>query len=130
MTPIEQLHGTYQTITGIEVRLPVWERAFMDYLAHGFTADDLRLVLGHLIRENKRMNGARFSLRLNTLLDYQYERFDAFLGEARAMERNRVKRSPAERVLAARTGGVTATATTATARPVAEVIRALREEAL
>lgn len=130
MSAIEQLHTTYQDVTHIEVRLAVWERAFQDYLDHGFTCDDMKLVLNHLMRENRRMNGARFSLRLNTLLDYQYERFDAFLGEARAMERNRVRRTPAERVLATRTGGVTATATAATARPVGDVIRALREAAL
>lgn len=128
MTTIEELHACYCQMTHLEIRLPVWERAFNDFLAHGFTCADLQLVLGHIQRENRRMNGARFSLRLNTLLDYQYERFDSLLSEAKAMQRNRVQRTPAEKVLASRTGGESVTVTANTARPIRDVLKTMGEK--
>lgn len=129
MTDIEQLHSCYIQMTGMEVRLTVWERAFSDFLAHGFTCDDLQTVLGHILRENRRMQGAQFSLRLNTLLDYQYERFDSLLSEATAIQRNRIQRTPRQAVLEA-TGRVE-TKTGNTAVPVANlaVVQALRKAA-
>ena len=121
MTPIEQLHACYQQVTGLEVRLMVWDRAFVDFLATGYTVEDLKLVLEHLMRENKRMNGARFSLRLNSLLDFEYMRFDSLLSEARAVQRNRVVRTPQEKALQAWRGLPTQTGTSDSAQAAGKV---------
>jgi hypothetical protein len=128
MTPIEAIHQTYEQITGLSIKLPVHERAIGDFLAHGFTQEEFALVLRHLVRENKRMNGAAYSLRIDRLIDYEYRRLDSLLSEAKALERNRPKQSPAENVLA-QFRGTTATRNTDTARPAAsmELIQALRK---
>ena len=123
MTPIESIHACYCSCSGLSVNLMVHSRAIVDFLAHGFTEDDLRCVLLHLKRENARMNGAAYSLRIDRLLDFEYRRFDSLLSEARAQQRNRVVRTPAERVLATRTGGVLPTRTGDTSRAAGEVAR-------
>jgi len=88
-TIIEQLHNCYVEQTGLQVNLRVHERAWMDFIEHGYTVDDLRLVLQHLKRENRRMECCQFSVRLDRLLDFEYRHFDSMLAEARAIERNR-----------------------------------------
>lgn len=121
---VESVHACYCSCSGLSVNLRVHERAIVDFLAHGFTEDDLRMVLLHLKRENGRMSGASYSLRIDRLLDFEYRRFDSLLSEARAQHRNRVVRTPAERVLATRTGGVMPTHTGDTSRAAGEVARA------
>jgi hypothetical protein len=129
MTEIESLHACYTQMTHVEIRIQVWERAFADFLEHGYTCDDLQLVLGHILRENRRMQGAKFSLRLNTLLDFEYMRFDSLLGEAKAIQRNRIMRSPKQAVLEATGRAETKTANTAQHVARLEVIQALRKAA-
>ena len=122
MTPIESLHIAYQNVTGLEVRLPVWERSFSDFLAHGFTESDLVLVLTYLKRENKRMNGAAYSLRLDKLLDFEYRHFDGLLSEAKSKDRNRIRTTPAKRVVA-QFRGCTETHSAPAARTVGEILK-------
>lgn len=100
MNAVESLHACYVSCTGLAVNLRVQERAFSHFLSVGYTEDDLRCVLCYLKRENKRMKGAAYSLRLSKLLDFEYRHFDDLLSEARAKERNRVVRTPAQRVVA------------------------------
>jgi hypothetical protein len=100
MSTIEQAHKCYCDLTGLVINLRVHERVISDFLEHGFTVEDLELVLRHLKRENARMSGAAYSLRIDKLLDFEYRRFDSLLSEARAHKRNRVVRTPADRVMA------------------------------
>jgi len=99
----------------------------MDFLSTGYTVDDLRLVLEHLKRQNRKMSGAQFSLRLNTLLDFEYMRFDSLLSEARAVKRNRVVVTPRDRILATRTGGVTETKTTMAAQTAGAILKGMAD---
>lgn len=96
---IESVHTCYCQMTGLQVNQRVHERAYADFLAAGYTVADLELVLGHIKRENRRMAGASFSLRLDRLLDFDYRHFDSILSEARALQRNRVVRTPRQEVL-------------------------------
>jgi hypothetical protein len=123
MTAIESCHQCYCQMTHMEIRLPIWERAFSDFLEHGFTVEDLQMVLGYLMRENRRMNGAKFSLRLNTLLDFEYRRFDSFLSEAKAIQRNKRVTKPADKALDEWRGLPTKTGTDNTARTAGDVLR-------
>ena len=125
--PVQECLKIYQEVTGLELKAVVWKRAVNHFLASGFTLDDLKLVLLHLVRENKRMNGAKFSLRLNSLLDYKYERFDSFLAEAKAVERNRVVRTEKDKVLQAWRGLPTDTQTGNTAQHVSDCLKKLKE---
>ena len=52
MTPIESIHAAYQDCTGLSVNIRVHERSISDYLEHGYTADDMQMVLNYLKREN------------------------------------------------------------------------------
>lgn len=126
MTELERCLSVYQSLTQLQVKPLIWESALTDFLAHGYTPDDLGLVVSHLLRENKRMKGAKFSLRLNTLLDWQYERFDSFLAEARAVQRNR-PRLDAKDVVLSQWRGVPPTRTGAEAVKVSEVLRKLKQ---
>lgn len=98
---ITDLHACYCRMTGLEVKQAIHERAWFDFIAKGFTGDDLRCVLEYLLAQNRTMKGeARFSLRLNRLLDFTYEHFDSILAEARAKEKNRrPKRTAASQAL-------------------------------
>ena len=58
---VESVHACYCSCSGLSVNLMVHSHAIVDFLAHGFTEDDLRCVLLHLKRENARMNGASYS---------------------------------------------------------------------
>lgn len=111
----------------MQVNPMIWEHAFSDFLSKGYTPEDLQLVLGHLLRENRRMNGAKYSLRLNTLLDWQYERFDSFLAEARAVKRNRVVRSGGDVALSEWRGVETKTAAERAAVPARDVLKKVLE---
>ena len=86
---LQAIHSVYCIESGMSPTYAVQERAYHDFLSKGFTVDDLRLVLRHLKRENQRMNGASYSLRVDRIFDFDYRRFDAFLSEARATNRNR-----------------------------------------
>lgn len=125
---IASLLLVWQQLTGQPLNMLAMQRMFYDYLAIGFTEDDLRCVLEHLNRENRKMKGrAAFAIRAHRVVgDLEY--FGSMLGEARAMQRNQVKRTPAERILATRTGGVTETKTGDTARPAKAVVKNVLEK--
>lgn len=128
MTPIESLHACYQQMTHLEIRLPAWERRFAAFLSAGYTVDDLQTVLGHLMRENRKMNGAHYSLRLDRLLDFEHAKFDGLLAEARAMQNSRPKRTHQERALQAWRGLPTQTGTSDTSKPIGTIaVEALRK---
>lgn len=120
---IDALHDAYTSITGLEVKKCIHIRAYADYLAHGFTLDDWRCVLLYLRLQNRRMNGAAYSLRLNSLLDFEYHKFDSFLAEARAVHRNRVVPSAREKVLNSWRGMPPETATANTAVQAKSVVK-------
>jgi hypothetical protein len=87
---LQSLHNCYCTLSGFEARYAIHERAYAEFIAAGFTEDDLRCVILFLKRENKSGNRT-YSLRLNKLLDFEFRHFDSLLGEARARDRNRIK---------------------------------------
>jgi hypothetical protein len=122
---IEKLHRAYTETTGLQCNLRVHERAFADFLAHGFTTDDLICVLKYLMRENQRMAGAKFTLRLDRLMDYEYRHFDSLLSEARAGQRNRVKPAPKAETLKSWRGLPTQTEHGAPCRRVGDILRNL-----
>lgn len=90
MTPIEDLQATWCRLTGQELNRKALERMFFDFLNAAFTADDLRCVVVNMQASNKRMTGAAFSFRVHRVIG-DLEWFASMLGEARAMERNRIK---------------------------------------
>lgn len=91
-------HSTYLRLTNGTARFSIWEREWHAFSQH-YSVDDLRCYLEYLIRENKRMNGAAYSLSLHRILDSEYKHFDATLSCARAAERNRRVVTPREQVL-------------------------------
>jgi hypothetical protein len=100
LTPIEVLHATWcreasPTKEPLPVNLRTWERAYADFLEHGYTAEDLTLVLRHMKYLN-RTRDQRFSLRQNLIFDFEYMRFDSLLQEAKATNRNK-RPAPSER---------------------------------
>jgi len=96
----QSVHAMFCQETKTEPTYRVHERSYYDFQAYRFTAEDLKLVIRHLQRENRAMNGARYSLRVDKLLDFEYRHFDSLLSEARAKERNRHKiKTAAEKTL-------------------------------
>lgn len=85
------IHAAFSEEIGAEPKFKVHERAYFDFIATGYTADDVRLVIRHIKSENKKMNGAEHSLRVDRLLDFDYRRFDSLLTQAKAIRRNRIK---------------------------------------
>lgn len=125
---IASLLLVWQQHTGQPLHPALMQRMFYDFLQSGLVEDDLRCVLEHLVKQNRKRSEAKYRCRIVAhKIVGDLELFASLLGEARACERNQVKRTPAERVLATRTGGVTATATGDTAKPVREVLRAMKE---
>lgn len=84
------IHSAFFEESGAEPNYRVHERAYHDFISTGYTVADLRLVMQHIKSENKKMNGAKHSLRLDRLLDFDYRRFDSLLTEAKAIRRNRI----------------------------------------
>jgi hypothetical protein len=127
MTSPESILAVFAELTGQTPRLMVHQPALLDFIAHGFTAEDMRVVLLHIQRQNRRMSGAKFSLRLDRLLDYEYRHFDGLLSEAQAQNRNRPKPpTPREQVLAQLRPQVTTDTGTGTAKSITDVMRTLR----
>lgn len=98
---LQSLHATYCSMTGRHVTYRIHESVFADFIKKGFTEHDLRIVLAHLLSENRRMRGARYSLALDKLLDWEYRHFDSLLSEAKAKYRNHRKPTPRDKALAA-----------------------------
>ena len=95
---LEALHASYCALTGTESKFKVWERRWFEFWQNGFTQSDLECVLKWLMRENRR-NDYKRSLSLLKLLDLEH--FDAYLSEARAIERNFKPKPAAVRTLEA-----------------------------
>jgi len=122
------IHDTFTDEIGAEPNYRVHERAYYDFLAAGYTADDLRLVMQYLKLENKRMNGAKHSLRLDRLLDFDYRRFDSLLNCARAVKRNAVL-PPTPREVVLHEFRRTAPEPNGKCKHVGEFLKSLREAA-
>lgn len=91
-------HSTFCRLTNGTAKFAIWEREWHAFSQH-YSVDDLRCYLEFLQRENKRMNGAAYSLSLHRILDSEYKHFDALLSLAKAAERNRRVITPREQVL-------------------------------
>lgn len=91
---IEQLHQLYGQLTGQRLSLGFdRERRWFEFLRAGFTADDLRRVVGYLqqqIRHQRRYVGA---LKLSNLL--QLDRFEEDLNISRVRLRPPASSAPA-----------------------------------
>ena len=70
------------------------------------------------------MNCAAYCLRLDKLLDFEYRHFDGLLSMARAVDRNRVRTTPAQRVVA-QFRGYTETKSSPPAKSVGEILKSL-----
>lgn len=101
LTAIELLHATWCREASRDPKEPLrgnimtWERAYADFLARGYTAEDLMLVIRHIKYVNKK-EGKSFSLRQNLIFDFEYMRFDSLLQEAAATNRNK-RPAPSEK---------------------------------
>jgi len=123
---ILQLHRLYVEQTGHAVSLGFdRERAWFDFLARGWTEDDLRLVIEKIksgIRRGERRPGALKFRNLIVQLDY----FDEDLAEARAAAR--VKRMDPARAAVLRATGRSDAPPSGTAKAVSEVaLKVLRD---
>lgn len=123
---IQQLHQLYVEVTGHAVSLGFdRERAWFDFLARGFTEDDLRLVIEKIksgIRRGERRPAALKFHNLIVQLDY----FEEDLCEARAIAR--VKRVNPGRAAVLRATGRDDRPPTEEAKPVSEVaLKVLRD---
>lgn len=87
---INQLHKTWESVTGQVINLRATERIWYEFASMDFTEDDLRCVLADLMRFNRASNGAKFRINLQKICG-DPETFASLLGEARAKERNRKK---------------------------------------
>lgn len=87
---INQLHKTWESVTGQVVNLRATERIWYEFASMDFTEDDLRCVLSDLMRFNRTSSGAKFRINLQKICG-DPETFASLLGEARVKERNRKK---------------------------------------
>lgn len=124
---VQRLHDIWCAGTNTRPNRMIWEAAYVDFLAKGFTPEDLQTVIDHIKHINKR-DGAKFSLRQNLIFDWKYERFDSLLQEAPATKRNLRKPMTAKESAIADLRPVVdretaSTMTPLTARPVKEVFQ-------
>lgn len=116
---INDLHRLYQQLTGLAVSLDFSrENIWGHWLAKGWTADDLRIVITHIKAEIRAERRFPASLRFSNLVG-QTDRFEEDLVEARA--RARVPRTDPARAEALRASGRPA-APPPPARPAAAII--------
>lgn len=131
---IEQLHRTFCTLTGVQLRMGLSEYsrewAWHQFVKAGFTVDDLICVLRYLqhkIRKGERNPGA---VRFSNLIE-RLELFEETLQMGRA-EQRKPKPTALSRIKAMRerpANGGTPALTPNTAKPVADYIAALRQAA-
>ena len=97
---LQELHVCFEKITGQSLRYSLQQRLWWEFNNEGFTMQDLICVIQFFQRSN-RNNTFKYSLKIHSILG-DLSRFDSFLGEARAQERNRKPaKTPKESVLAA-----------------------------
>jgi hypothetical protein len=87
MDKIHQVQSVWCDLTGQIIKPRALERMFYEFVAIGFTSDDLRCVVQHMQRANKRMKGAAFTFRVHRVVG-DLEWFASMLAESRAKERN------------------------------------------
>ena len=93
------LHETWNLTAGQELHYRATERIFYEADKLGFTPDDLKLVLQHVLSYNKTHKHAPMKVQVHKLLG-DLEIFASILAEAKAKERNRVKPpTPKESIL-------------------------------
>ncbi len=121
------IHAAFSEELGAEPKFRVHERAYCDFISTGYTAADVRLVIRHIKSENKKMNGAAHSLRVDRLLDFDYRRFDSLLTQAKAIHRNRIPPpTPKEATIQAFRGG-TVEVSNGKPRHISEVFNEMRK---
>lgn len=90
MTTIAQIHQAWETASGQTIKPRIWERAFSDFIAHGYTCEDIAVCFRYAKRENARFTqGTGFTITPFKVFDFEYRWFDSLLSQARASERNR-----------------------------------------
>lgn len=86
---LRSLHNIYILMTGQQPPYSTCERRWWEWSKAGFAEDDLRLVIEHVKRENKKREfGFQLSLRFDKIIG-DIERFGDCLGSARAEQRAR-----------------------------------------
>ena len=88
MTAIQEMHAAWESASAQEVNYRATERIFYEAHNMGFTPDDLKIAVKHLIRFNNRSEGAKFRINVFRVLG-DLESFAALVGEAKATDRNR-----------------------------------------
>ena len=113
MNTIPELHEAWCKASGQELNLRATERLFYDLQVAGFVADDITCVVLGMKRHNAKSTAQYKILAHKVCGDVEY--FASLLADYRAKERNRIKPTPREKVLAAfrPTAGETMTGTTA-----------------
>lgn len=91
----EAIVNKYNELTGSVARPKVYERLTYEFMAIGFSQDDLELVVKHLQRENSK-NDFKYSLDLRRLLS-DHENFNDHLSRATAIKSR--QRTPAQQTL-------------------------------
>jgi len=76
----------YTRLTGRAAPIAIYDASLFPFVRAGFTADDMRTVVEHMLRENKR-NHFQYGLKLSPLLN-DLQRFNDLLEEAKAKNRN------------------------------------------
>lgn len=100
MTP-SSLHSQYVALTGLQITFTMARNfAWEQWQFHGWTPDDLAMVVRWLQKKNKR--GGNYSLKFSRLIE-NTSHFEECLSEARA--ESRVTKMPRERASALRSTG-------------------------
>lgn len=127
MENIDALIAAWNDLTGQQLNARAFERVVYDFLAMGFTVDDLRCVIRFKQHRNRDYrSGVGFRMNAFKIMG-DTELFAADLAEARAVGRNRVKLDARDVVLSEWRRTLTTTRTAAGAVHVSEALRKLKE---
>lgn len=86
---LRALHAVFCELSGQQPPYSTCERRLLEFHNAGFAEDDLRLVIEHVKRENKKRDfGFQLSMRFDKLIG-DIERFGDLLGSSRADKRAR-----------------------------------------
>lgn len=131
-TTLRSLHACYCELSLQQPPYSTCERRWFEWQKAGFDIDDLRLVIEHVRRENKKRDfGFQLSLRFDKIIG-DIERFGDCLGSARAEKRARdfkAKHSypPAKAEVLRATGRSDQPPIPEGCMPLGEVLRQMRE---
>lgn len=88
MTDIEILHQSYCEATTFELKLAYdRERSWFEFIKAGFTRDDLKMVIFHLVKGIQKGERREGCLRFRNLIQ-RLDLFEEELNLARAFQRN------------------------------------------